>query len=219
MVKTAVATQDRAYATDLFGPVPVLRLWPGETFVCIGSGPSLTQADVDACRGRARVIAIKNAVEMAPWADVLYGAGDDGGGNTWWKREGPTLTFPGLRYTLDPQARQWASVLKLHGERGLSPNRGGLAGGGHSGYQALGLCVHLGAAKIVLLGYDLQKTGGQDHYFGPHPHGRTPPFALFLHHFPSIVEPLKAAGVEVINASAETALTIFPRMPIAEALA
>lgn len=214
----AVAVTPAPVRSDLFGSVPVPRLWPGSTVVCIGSGPSLTPADVNYCRERARVIVIKNAVECAPWADVLYGAGADGGGSTWWHREGPRLTFAGLRYTLDPQARAWASVLTLIGERGLCLNPSGLAGGGHSGYQAINLAVHLGAARVVLLGYDMQVTGGLDHYFGKHPHGRTPPFALFLHHFPSIVAPLKALGVTVINASAETALTIFPRKPIREAM-
>ena len=219
MVRTAVATLEQTHAAHRYGAVPVPRLWPGGTVVCIGSGPSLTQDDIDACKGRARVIAIKNAVELAPWADVLYGAGADAGGSTWWSREGARLTFPGMRYTLDPQARAWASVLALRGERGLCMDPSALTGGGHSGYQAINLAVHLGAKRIILLGYDLQKTDGRDHYFGPHPHGRTPPFNLFLYHFPSIVEPLKAAGVTVINASRETALDIFPRLPIEEALA
>jgi len=216
MVAAAVARV--AERTDLFGPVPVPRLWPGETVVCLGSGPSLTQDDVNACRGRARVLAIKNTVTLAPWADVVYGSGSDAGGRTWWSREGPALPFDGLRYTLDPQARHWASVLQMGPETGLSADPSRLALGRHSGYQAINLAVHLGAARIVLLGYDLQPTGGQDHYFGAHPHGIPVPFDLFHRHFPSIVEPLRAAGVEVVNASRVTALTLFPRMSITEAL-
>jgi hypothetical protein len=216
----AAALRREAHVLDAFGPVPVPRQWPGETFVCIGSGPSLTQEDVDACRGRARVIAIKDAVRLAPWADVLYGAGSDNPGRTWWHREGPGLTFQGLRYTLDHECRHWASVLRMaQVSNGLSENPSALALGHHSGYQAINLAVHLGAAKIILLGYDLQPTGGQDHFFGKHWHGRTPPFELFRSSFPSIVEPLKQAGVEVVNASRETALAIFPRMTLAEALA
>lgn len=204
-----------------WGPVPVPRLWPGETFVCIGSGPSLTQADIDACQGRSRVIAIKDVVRLAPWADVLYGAGDDCGGQTWWRLHGPTLQFDGLRYCLDPQAKAWASVLKTGGEQGLTDQRDCLATGGHSGYQAINLAVHLGAAKIVLLGYDMQATAGKQHYFGDHQHGapdRKLPFNLFQFHFPSMVPALAARGVTVINASRETALDLFPRAPIDEAL-
>lgn len=218
MVATAPLRRE-ARVLDAFGPVPVPRQWPGETFVCLGSGPSLTQADVDACRGKARLIAIKDAVRMAPWADVLYGAGADNPGRTWWHREGPGLTFAGLRYTLDPECRHWASVLGMARSVGLSASPGALALGHHSGYQAMNLAVHLGASKIVLLGYDMQPTGGQDHFFGKHHHGRTLPFRLFVSSFPQIVEPLQALGVAVVNASRETALTLFPRQPIEEALA
>jgi hypothetical protein len=214
-----VATKRKTSDHQQFGPVPVERIWPGETVVCIGSGPSLTQADVDYCRGRARVIAIKNAVEMAPWADVLYGAGADAGGRTWWSRVGPSLSFAGLRYCLDVEAKRYASVLKMGTDGGLSDDPSRLALGKHSGYQAINLAVHFGAAKIVLLGYDMQATGGQHHFFGRHPHGTQPPYHMFHYWFPSILEPLRALGVAVINASRETALAIFPRMALAEALA
>lgn len=205
-----------------YGPVPVPALWPGATVVCLGSGPSLTQADVDHCRGRARVIAIKDAVRLAPWADVLYGAGADAGGDTWWKRYGPALTFTGLRYCLDPKAAAWASVLMPGPAQGLTSDRERLATGGHSGYSAINLALHLGARRIVLLGYDLKPTGGQDHFFGSHQHGhsaRALPFGLFRYHFPSMVPALAERGVTVINASRETALDLFTRMTIVEALA
>lgn len=218
-VKLAAVRQRQQGPLDAFGPVPVPCLWPGETFVCLGSGPSLTQEDVNACRGRARVIAIKNTITLAPWADVLYGAGMDAHGNTWWRREGPGLTFPGLRYSLDHESRHWASVL-LHGpEHGLSDDPHRLALGRHSGYQAINLAVHLGAKRIVLLGYDMQPAHGRDHFFGAHPHKAALPYDLFLRSFPFIAEPLAQRGVSVVNASRETALTLFPRLPIEEALA
>lgn len=217
---TAVAVQDATMCG--YGPVPVPELWPGETVVIVATGPSLTSADVDACRGRARVIAIKDAVRLAPWADVLYGAGADAGGDTWWKRYGPSLTFAGLRYCLDPKAAAWASVLTPGPAQGLTSDPGRLATGGNSGYSAINLAVHLGARRIVLLGYDLQATGGQDHFFGSHQHGhskRSLPFGLFQYHFPSILAPLSDLGVSVVNASRDTALDLFPRMSITEALA
>ena len=54
----------------------VPKLWPNSTVVCIGTGPSLTQADVDLCCSQARVIAVNDAYRMAPLADVLYAADD-----------------------------------------------------------------------------------------------------------------------------------------------
>jgi hypothetical protein len=203
--------------TDLFGPVPVPTLWPGDTFVCIGSGPSLTQADVDYCRDRARVIAIKDAIQLAPWADVLYAAGFDN--SYWWQRVGPTLDFAGLRYTVDPESRAWASVLRMGSDDlPLAKSPDSLALGKHSGYQAINLAVHLGAKRIVLLGYDMRPATGKDHFFGAHPHGRSPNFELFLKWFPAIVEPLEMLDIQVVNASRDTALTIFPTLPIEAAL-
>lgn len=199
----------------------VPRLWPWSTIVCLGGGPSLTPEDVDACRGRARVIAIKDAIRLAPWADVLYGAGAENGGGKWWPHYGPSLKdFEGLRYTLDPEASTWATVLKNTGFLGLESDPSGLRIGKHSGYQAINLAVHLGASKIVLLGYDMQPAADRDHWFGAHPYHAHPiPYAALLELFPSIVEPLQALGITVINASRSTALTCFLRLSLAEALA
>lgn len=217
---SAVA-QIKTSAAVGFGLVPVPRLWPGATVVCLGTGPSLTAEDVTYCEGRAKVIAIKDAVRLAPWADVLYGAGDDNHGSTWWTHHGPSLTFAGLRYCLDPRASQWASVLARGPEMGLSDDPGALALGGHSGYQAINLAIHLGAERIVLLGYDMQARDGRQHFFGAHAHraaDHTLPFDWFHYHWPSMVEPLQARGVQVLNASRESALTLFPRVSLTEAL-
>lgn len=217
-----VAVLEQPTGKTGYGEVPVAKLWPDSTIVCIGSGPSLTQDDIDRCRGRARVIAIKDVAFDAPWADVLYGAGADAPRDTWWNRYGESLTFSGLRYSLDQRASEWSSVLKHGPMQGLSDDPGKLALGGHSGYQAINLAVHLGAKRIVLLGYDCQPTNGKDHYFGSHKHGsigRQLPFGLFLAYFPSMVPALKKIGVEVVNATRETALEVFPRVSLKEALA
>jgi len=203
--------------TPTYATVP--RLWPGSTIVCLGTGPSLTREDVEYCRGRARVIAIKHAIEWASWADVLYAAGGDT--TKWWTRNGPSLTwFTGLRYTLDPDGQPWAELLRWTGFDGLETAPDGLRSGKNSGYQSINLAVHLGAARIVLLGYDMDPdAAGRDHFFGQHAHGGRPPFASFRPLFETLIAPLGVLGVTVINATRRTALTCFPRMPLAEALA
>lgn len=200
-----------------FSTVP--RIWDGATAVCLATGPSLTPADVAACRGRAKVIAIKDAIDLAPWADVLYGCGADSG--QWWPRNGDRLaTFPGLRFTLDPLAAKWAQVLTIGPELGLSADPDTLCHGRNSGYQAINLAVLLGATRVLLLGYDLQPgPRGESHVHGDHPWRAPLPFDAFLAAFSSIAAPLEAAGVTVINCTRRTALTVFPQMPIEEALA
>jgi len=45
------------------------------------------------------------------------------------------------------------------------------------------------------------------------------PYQTFQSAYPTLVEPLRAAGVEVLNCSRETALTCFPRVALVDALA
>ncbi len=193
---------------------PVPRVWPGATVVCLATGPSLTQADVDYCRGRARVIAIKQAVTLAPWADALYACDAK-----YWQHDGDRVAFAGLKYALDPGAAKWASVLRHTGEMGLEADPTGLKTGRNSGAQAIGLAVHLGAARIVLLGYDQQPgPDGRDHFFGAHPWNKHPTY-VFPTFFQLLVAPLKALGIRIINATRRTALVCFERLSLEEALA
>lgn len=199
----------------------VARLFPGETIVCIGSGPSLTDADVAFVRGKARVIVVNDNYKKAPRADVLYACDKD-----WWLHHQWVPSFQGLKVALDSQTYSrtpWpAEIQRLRntGETGIERDPTGLRTGKNSGYQAINLAVHLGAARILLLGYDMQRTNGKVHWFGNHPDDldRNPPFAEFLKAFPTLVKPLQKMGIEIVNCSRQTALTCVPMMPIDQAL-
>jgi hypothetical protein len=194
------------------GGATVPKLWPGSTIVCLGGGPSLTQADVDLCRGRARVIAINDAYKLAPWADVLYACDDK-----WWEWHKGVKGFAGLKYSMTAKTGKWPNVQRLRndGPHGLCLTPTGLRTGRNGGYQAINLAVHLGAARILLLGYDMERSGGKSHWFGEHPKGSTPsPYQSFLQVFPTLVEPLKKLSIEVVNCSRRTALKTFPLRPL-----
>lgn len=204
----------------VYADVP--RCFGGETVVCLGTGPSLTQCDVDRCRGQ-RVIAIKDAHRLAPWADVLF-SGDE----QWWPTHGPSLTFAGSRYALVSDEQQamrnapYASLLRWTGFDGLETSPRGLRSGRQSGYAALNLAVLFGAVKIILLGYDMQAgPDGRVHFFGAHhAYSKKPkPWQQPVSLFETLIEPLATLGVSVINASRQTALTVFPRLRLEEALA
>lgn len=204
---------------------PVPRLWPESTIVCLGTGPSLTQADVDLCRGRAHVIAVNDAYTLAPWADVLYAAD-----YKWWRAHDGVPQFQGRKFSIMPYGhespqQEYADIhiLRNTGVRGLEQQPNALRTGLNSGYQAINLAFHLGAKRIVLLGYDMGVgADGRRHFFGDHPAGKglqlTSRFQEFLANFPTLVEPLDAAGVTVWNATRTTALLVFPRVTIAQAL-
>lgn len=94
-----------------------------------------------------------------------------------------------------------------------------LAHGGNGGYQALNLAALTGAERIVLLGYDLKFKGGRQNWHADHK-VKTPPryVAQWIPAFGRIAAELARDGVQVFNASEETALACFPRVPIAELL-
>jgi hypothetical protein len=197
----------------------VERRWPDSLIVCIASGPSLTQDDVNLCRGKARVIAVNDAYRLAPWADVLYAAD-----LAWWKAHDYVQWFTGTKYTItsssetpDLSGREGLvanniQILRHRGVRGLASD--GLCTGLNSGYQAINLAVLLGAKTIVLLGYDMQSDpDGKVHWFGKHKSGlnNASNYPMFARQYQYLVEPLKAHGVDVVNCSRRTALTWFKR--------
>jgi hypothetical protein len=202
----------------------VHRLFPGSTVVCLGTGPSLRAEDVSYCRGRAKLLAVKDAYRLAPDADVLY-SGEIRWWRYWAQHDPDGLAAIPLRYSVDGQAHPWATILQNSGIDGLETDPSGLRTGENSGYQAVGLAVHLGASKIVLLGYDFMANNGKLHFFGNHPYQTVPTgqlahaFHRFMAHFATLVEPLKRMNIAIVNATRETALTCFPQMSLAEALA
>jgi hypothetical protein len=92
--------------------------------------------------------------------------------------------------------------------------------GRNSGYQAIGLAVHLGVKRIILLGYYMKASSPEtSHWFGDHPvKANLAIFGSGIKNFGTLVEPLKARGVEVINCTRDTALDCFPKMALADAL-
>ncbi len=187
---------------------------------CLGGGPSLTQQDVDRLKGKARVIAVNDAFKLCPWADVLYACD-----MKWWMyHHEAAVAFAGLKVTLDEDApRKWPVIkgVKNTGRVGLETDPTGVRTGINGGYQAINLAYHFGAKRILLLGYDMRLVKGKRHWFGDHPPGLNPMAnyaKTMLPNFPSLAKPLKLAGVEVINCTPGSALTVWPLSKLEDVL-
>lgn len=199
------------------------RMWPGETVVCLGGGPSLTQAQADFVHGvwragRARVIAINDSYRLAPWADALYACDA-----RWWDWHKGAPEFEGLKVSQDERlAETYPEVRRLTttGGDGFDPNPAHLRTGKNGGYQAIHLAVHLGARRIVLLGYDMKQTGGRSHWHEGHPVPNTEQVyaRVMLPHFETLLRPLDLLGVEVLNATPGSALEVFPTARLEDVL-
>lgn len=195
----------------------VPRLWPGSTIVCVGTGPSLIAADLATCRGGAHVLVVNDAYRLALWADVLLAVDAK-----WWDWHRGAPEFQGLKYTLQRHETPWPGVVVLRatGQAGLDTDPSGLRTGGHGGYAAINLAYHLGASKIVLLGYDLcAASDGQHHYFGEHPDRTHPNYDVRRAAYASLYVALAERCVALVNASRVTTIPDVPRQSLEDALA
>lgn len=111
-------------------------------------------------------------------------------------------------------------VIRSAAQPGISTDPERIHTGSNSGFQALNLAILGGASRILLLGYDMQESGGKSHWFGDHPGTlkRTSPYAVFRKAFEDAADQIARLGVEVINCSRETSLTCFPRVALLEVL-
>jgi hypothetical protein len=157
------------------------------------------------------VLAVSDNYRRAPWCDWLYSCDF-----RWWKVHNEATKHHASRWTIDVDAaREFDLVLMGQDKKpGLSTDPTILRTGANSGYQAINLAAHFAPKRIVLIGYDMQATGGMQHWFGDHPRdcgdGQSN-YEYFREGFRQLAIDLQAAGIEVINATRVSALTVFRR--------
>lgn len=199
------------------------RIWPGEECYIIGGGPSVKDCDLTPLHTK-RVIAVNNAFTLGPWPVMFYGD------CRWEIQHRETLRqFSGLRVHGCSQNEGVAyvhKILRIANQYGIHRDPAKLCWNLSSGACAINLAVHFGVKRIVLIGFDMQKVGGESNYHRDHDiHKATPkqqavydPYERFLAPFPKIAEDLSRIGVECVNATPGSALTVFPTMTLEEAL-
>jgi hypothetical protein len=165
------------------------------------------------------VIVINTSFKLAPWADVLYAC-------DWqfWDYHKPEIDriFEGQFWTQDSRAQLRHGIMKIGGKHDPGLGRGEVIHfGGNSGYQCINLAYLWGAKKIVLLGFDMKRgPQGQSHWHGDHPRPLSTglPLDKWLVAFDQLAVDLVDEGVPVINATRDTALQCFDKLPLERAL-
>lgn len=196
----------------------VNRIFKGETIFIIGGGPSLKSFDFDRLKIK-KSIAINKAFFSVPYADVLYWT--DARVYGWYKRD--IDNFNGLKYTigLNREYNDNITVLRKGNKFGLEEKPDALAHGNNSGYAAINLAYHLGASKIVLLGFDMVTTEHESHFHDGYPTRKTKNSTYetqFIPAFPHIAGALKNKKIKVYNANPRSLLDCFPKITIDQAL-
>ncbi len=200
------------------------RIFEGAACAIVAGGPSLSGSDFSRFSA-PNVIAINRAHAVLPQARVLWWTDA-----AFWRRERDALAAHGaphkatsdMGYHADLKAvGEIAEVYKLTGIAGFDPDPACLRHGNNSAFAAIHLAVHLGAKRIVLFGVDMKLgQGGRTHFHDGYAsqlrqHTLT---VQMLPHFASLKKPLAKMGVEVINASPDSALQVWRRVSIDEGL-
>ena len=197
--------------------------WPDADALVCASGSSFVAADALLFTG-ARVVAVNDTARdlaaVGLVADVLYACDAKWWAEHWdaWAGAHPAPIKAGMADTGNGEFKSnlppGVHALRHDLTAGFDPRPTHLATGKNSGHQALNLAAHLGARRVVLLGYDFAVgEDGREHYFGDHPAGlaATPDREPWIEHMAALAEALRSRGVEVVNASRRTALTCFGR--------
>ena len=178
-------------------PYKLDPIWAGCTVAVLGGGPSMSQAVADHVRAQGhKCIALNHTLAVAPWADMLVALDP-----------GPTFCaacddFPGLRVcgVDDPDTDAlycgpWWETVIISPSETISIRNNGLA--------AIRIAAKLGAAKVLLCGFDPAYRGYHTGKLSAledatlQPFGAGEPYRGLTQGLAALVDELRAQGIEV----------------------
>lgn len=206
---------------EVRNPFIIPELWPGRTVYIIGGGPSLARMDLTPIHSK-RVIGVNQAFRLGPWVNVLY-FGDCNFYDL--NRKNGIKDFGGLMISSCQRIPKdgWPGVHRVKRSKqkpyGIdTERRNSIAWNNNSGASAINIAYWLGAKRVVLLGFDMHKEEGNHHWHsyykdrGPNHN----PYPRHLIGWPQIAKDAQSVGLEIINATPDSAITDFPYMPLEE---
>lgn len=204
---------------------PVEPLFKGETVFVLASGPSVTQEIADRLQGQKgqRVVVINSTYKLCLWADLWFFTDN----NVYSDNRDAVAAFAGHVVTMGrlPKREMPLKVKRVKGNWGpdFIPGWDGVIRQGRSsGHTAISLAIAMGAARIVLLGYDMHLApDGREHHHNDY-EGRPRDLDIyereFLPAFKGWDADAKRCGVEIINCTPGSALKEFTMRDLDEVL-
>lgn len=192
----------------------------GPALVIVASGPTAAGARqrLASVRGDA-LLTVNDGWRIAPHAGALYACDPE-----WIAHHSDALQdFKGQRFTQSAIAAKrypgWRRVIGYH-RPGLCLTPWEVHFNFNSGAQAVNLAYHMGARFLILVGFDMGKVAGAEHFFGDHPKPlrNDSPYGDFRKAFGALAADLDREGVRVVNTSPTRALKVFRWMDLGEAL-
>ena len=186
----------------------------------LGGGPSLPQA-IPLLKNQC-CIAVNNSYQLAPWSISCWF-----GDVKWWDwHKGFLESWPNLLATCCQNSRVQKEAhqlgLDIHSfqrenrTKGLTYSKGMVCWNGSSGASAINYAYHLGFRKVALVGFDMRRIEGRKNFHQDHQEKDHSPFPRHLSCFPIIAKEAPALGLEIINATPDSAIKAFPYVPLEE---
>lgn len=198
----------------------VKKIWPNSTVFIIGGGPSILDQDLSPLESK-HVLGVNNAVYL-PIVDVLF----FGDAKWYWWNVRAVREFQGPKYTLNKGVKWgWPSVeqepvtvLRFKFKHLYIKDPGWIGWNKSSGAAAINVAVHLGAKRIVLLGYDMRNDGRKN--WMPHEWESTKqnPYENMREGFRFIKKSADRFSIEILNATPGSALSDFPKVKLSKLL-
>jgi len=168
------------------------------------------------------IIGVNIAYLLGNWVEIVF-FGDN---NFYFTQMEGLAKFPGLKITCNPNADKIAdnSVKRLGrlGHKGISNNPSYVCWNGNSGAAAISVAANAGAKRIILLGFDMKLVNNEQHWHRMYKRKKKDaPYLPFHRHivgFPQIAKDARRMGIEILNASPDSAIEVFRKVTVKEIL-
>lgn len=201
---------------------PVQPVFKQKDVFIVGGGNSLQNFNFDLLKDKC-VITINRSFIHVPFAQVLYFSdyrfymwasgkmGDDNELIDNFKK------YKGKIYTISNKISndERISVLINSGKTGFDTINGKLKHGGNSGYAAINLAYHLGAKRIILMGYDMKKLKGKLHFHNGYISKQNElVYKRFVAPYELLSKMTTDLGLPIYNTSLESDLPYFQKVKL-----
>lgn len=197
------------------------RMWSGETVFIIGGGPSLSSMDLSPIHKR-KSIGANCAYLLGNWIDIIIF-----GDHNFHRDNLPHCMehYKGLictcctKYYSPPLLNHPRIKVLVRGSYGLESKPGKISWNNSTGAAAVSLAYILGAKKIVLLGFDMHRDDNGNNNFHDHHKGQGPTSQeVYDRHIRGFEHIKNSKKVEIVNATPDSSMTLFPMVNLEETL-
>lgn len=210
-------------------------LWPNSTIYIIGAGPSLIGMDLclsprdgmyglEAYLWDKHVIGVNDGFTVGNYCDIWFW----GDSITYWRLRDKIDACNKLKITCN-RGVKWGKgwepanekehdvkVLKIHQSKGLSTDSSGVGWNRSSGAAAINLAYHLGAKRVVLVGFNMDDSRHKK--FKPGLKEQHKPYAYegMRKFLPIVARDAKKLGLEILNATPDSLIADFKKVCLQE---